>query len=257
MRYFIVPLITLLSKVNLWATVEQVSLTDVHEIILSRVLQFERLPLAPPIPMPPPFPPDYPPLPEEEMELSSEEESEYESGDEEDKERWGADHCSHWCVNVSSISNNDSGNLSGLNWFQCNFFAHCRHYSLLPCAWFISGLFVWWAWSTKHARDPWDSKQLQRERSPRSRIYSMLPNQTLRGTPKALMHVTVLTHSSSGDSILLRNLQTVSLPHKGSLVWLWDLLFQYQTCTHSLNDRPQTLLLTYQCTPLRLLATCL
>lgn len=54
-------------------------------------LQFELLPLVPPIPMPPPLPPNYPPLPEEEMELSSEEESEYESGDDEDKERWGGD----------------------------------------------------------------------------------------------------------------------------------------------------------------------
>ncbi len=58
-------------------------------------LQFEYLPPAPPIPMPPPFPPDNPPLPAEEMDLSSEEESEYESGDDEDKERWGADN--HSC----------------------------------------------------------------------------------------------------------------------------------------------------------------
>lgn len=63
----------------------------------------------------------------------------------------------------------------------------------------------------------------------------MLPNPTLKGTPKAFMHVTVLTHSSSGDSIhdsgFLKNLQMISLPHKDGLVWLLDLLFQWQIYT--------------------------
>lgn len=82
----------------------------------------------------------------------------------------------------------------------------------------------------------------------------MLPSQTLRGRPKALMHVTVLTHSSSQDSIHRqlkredKNLQIISLPHKHSLVRLGDLLFQHHTRTHSLNDRPQTLLLNYKYT---------
>lgn len=66
-----------------------------------------------------------------------------------------------------------------------------RFFPLIPSACFISGLFGWWAWSTKHARDPWDQKWLQKERSPRSRIYSMLLKQTLRGRPKALMHVSL------------------------------------------------------------------
>lgn len=142
------------------------------------------------------------------------------------------------------------------------FWTKLDDFPLIPYAWFISGLFVWWAWSTKHASDPWDQKQLQNERSPGSRIYSMLPSQTLRGRPKALMHVTVLTHSSSQDSIHRqlkregKNLQIISLPHKHSLVRLGDLLFQHRT--RSLNDRPQTLLLNYKYTQTHsLLATCL
>ena len=95
------------------------------------------------------------------------------------------------CVNVSFGSNDVQVSLNSKE--RAAFLSKVDIFSLIPSACFISGLFVWWAWSTKHARDPWDRKLLQRERSPRSRIYSMLPNQTLRGTPKALMHVTVLT----------------------------------------------------------------
>lgn len=68
-------------------------------------------------------------------------------------------------------------------------------FSCILYAYFISGLLVWWAWSTKHAKDPWDRRQFQRERSPRSRIFSLLPSRTLRGTTKALAHVRVLMQS--------------------------------------------------------------
>lgn len=63
-----------------------------------------------------------------------------------------------------------------------------------------------------------------------------------------------MSQSSSTDSIHRqlkkedKNLQTISLPHKDSLLWLRDLLFQHHTCTHSLNDGPQTLFLNYKYT---------
>lgn len=85
----------------------------------------------------------------------------------------------------------------------------------------------------------------------------MLPNQTLRGTPKALMHVTVLTHSSSRDSIhwLLKKdktLQTICLPHKDSLVRLGDycfstthahipLMMDHKLCFKTINTHTHTL----------------
>lgn len=152
--------------------------------------------------MPPPFPPDYPPLPEEEMELSSGEESEYESGDDEDKERWavktplrvkvfdfGRRRVAAGCWATASTCHSRVG-----TYFCFRDFFKCV-YVLIPRACFISGLLVWWAWSTKRARDPRDRKQPPRERSPGSRICSTHPKQTLRGTPKALMHVTAHLHT--------------------------------------------------------------
>lgn len=116
----------------------------------------------------------------------------------------------------------------------------CHCFSLIPSACFISGLFGWWAWSTKHARDPWDQKWLQKERSPRSRIYSMLLKQTPRGRPRALTHVTARRHSSSLDSIhkkLRCNAtppQDITLPHKSILC---GFLFQHHPHKESINDR--------------------
>lgn len=43
------------------------------------------------------------------------------------------------------------------------------------------------------------------------------------------------------------NLQTINLPHKDSLAWLRDLLYQH---THSLNDRAPALFLDYKYTHL-------
>lgn len=70
---------------------------------------------------------------------------------------------------------------------------------------------------------------------------------------------TVFIGSLKKEKRRTKNLQTISLPHKDSLVWLRDLLFQHDTRTHSLNDRPQTLFLNYKYThtPQCLLAACL